>query len=119
MKHLTCGSRVTFRNGSIPRNLTFRVHAVLPSDRWKAGTSAANQSGLLGNGEAGVERPIGKLSRRRAIISQNLRALVFERIGHDRLEDSASGHQRNPIIACGQRNAAAGIDLLKYGPKVD
>src|ERR1700693_3313098 len=119
MKHLTRGSRITLGNGCNLRSLALRVYtfSVLPRYFGQASTSAANQSGVLGNGEASVERPVGKLPRRRSITTQSVRAHVFERVGHDGFQNSGSSHQRNLIVAFSQGSPAIGIGLLEYRPK--
>src|SRR5579872_1764932 len=116
MKHLPCGSCIAPGN-SWAHRLTVRVHAVLARNRRQSGTSAANQPSLLRDGEASVERPVGKLFRRCSPTTQAIRAQVFECIGHDCFKNSASSHQRNLIVAFRQGAPAVGIGLFEYGTK--
>src|SRR5580658_472366 len=63
MKYLPGLSRIALGNHwlrAAPRVVL--VISIRPSDCWQAGASAANQSGLLGDGEPRIKRPIGNLS---------------------------------------------------------
>ena len=73
----------------------------------------------LGDGEPRFERPIGNLSRGRVRGSQRTQPLVFQRVGHDGLQDSAGSAQRQVILLLLQGAAAIGVGLFDNGAEFD
>ena len=116
MQHLRGSPRIALGNSQ--RRIAVRIGkiSIPPRDFRQPGAPAANDSRPLCYGEAIVERPIADLSCRDSVGSKRTEPLVFQRIRHDRFEDSARMDQRYVISALLQRVPAVGVCLFEDRP---
>src|SRR5580658_3111240 len=94
------------------------VISIRPRDCWQPGASATNETCTLRDGKPGLEGPIGNFSHRRARGSQRGQPFEFQRVGHDGLQYSARGAQRQVVIALFDGAPAIDVGLLDNGPQL-
>ena len=118
MKHLNGLPRVALGRGDLHAIFTGGIGdvSIRPGDGWQPRAAATNNSHFLRDGEPRLERPIGNLSRGHAPFGQPVQTLVFQRVGHNGLEDSGGSHQSNFIIPDLQGIPAVNVSLLENGP---
>ncbi len=125
MQHLSGLSRIALGNRRLRAALAagIAVISIRPRDRWQPRAPAANESRPFGDGEPRLERPIGNLSfgnlpRERARGSQRTQSLVFQRVGHDRLQNPARSAQRQVIVLSLECAPTIDVGLLDNGPEL-